>query len=158
MRTMITSGQASDLETKVRLKDAKLIEGPGATNLHRGRSYQEFMSKILRYSTGWLDLQWASHMSFGLPCPGNTQWHDGTVPTHLSFVGESGGCIYNVTSILGNATWYSELTVVRPASQRTGRQVFQFSFKLGFPIRAVAVDSTSLEVVLLERFFYSFFV
>jgi hypothetical protein len=152
MRTVLASGQATDLEAKVRLKEAKMIEGPGAVNLNRGRGYQEFISKILRYSLGWSDLQWTSDMVFGIPIAAKTQWNDGTEPTEPSFAGESGGCIYSVFSV--PASRQSELSILRPMSERTGRQLSQFTLKVGFPIRAVAIDTASKEVVLLERFLF----
>ncbi|KAF8223427.1 hypothetical protein L208DRAFT_1381439 [Tricholoma matsutake] len=148
MRTMITSGHATDLEAKMRLKEAKMIEGPGVSNLTRGRGHQEFISKILRYSLGWSDLQWTSESFWGLPTAVNTQWNDGTRPTDPCFVGESGGCIYNVFSVPG--LHHSDLYITRPPSERTGREVSQFILKMDFPIRAVAIDVASKHVVLLE--------
>ena len=152
MRTAITSGQATDLEAKVRLKETNMIEGPGAAKLRRGRDYQELISKIFRYSSGWSDLQWASEKYFAVPTAAIAEWNDGTRPTDPSFVGESGGCIYSIFSVLGSQ--HSELFIMRPPSERTGRQDSQFTLTLGFHIRAVAIDVASKEVVLLERFLF----
>jgi len=147
---MITSGQATDLEAKVRLKEAKMIAGPNTAHLRRGHGYRAFISKILQYSMGWSDLQWASEKVFVLPTAADAQWNDGTMPADLSFAGESGGCIYNVLYI--PASWHCELSILRPPSDRTGRPVTPFKFIVGFSILAVAIDVASKEVVLLERF------
>jgi hypothetical protein len=151
MRTALTSGQATDLEAKVRLKEAKLIVGPGAANLHRGRDYQAFISNILRYSSGWSNLQWTSKKYFTLPSDPNVEWYDGTRPTYPSFVGESGGCIYSISSPPGSS--HSQLFAVRPPSERTGRQDTHFTLNVDFHIRGVAIDVASKEVVLLQMFF-----
>jgi len=156
MGATITSGQASDLEAKIRLREAKMIEGPGVAGLHRGHGYRELISKIFRYSFGWSDLQWTSENIFGLPTAINAQWNDGTRPTDPAFLGESGGCIYNV--FFPHGSRHNELSILRPPSERTGRQVSQFILKIDFPIRAVAIDATLKEVVLLERFLFIFFM
>ena len=154
MRAVITSGQSTDLEARMRLKEAKMIEGPGASKLYRGRSYQEFISKIIRYSMGWSDLQWTSTSFFAAPTCLEMPWHDGTEPIVSNFMGESGGCIYNMFSPAGLG--HSELSILMPPSERTGRHEEYFTMKIGFQICAVAIDATLQEVALLERSFFSF--
>jgi hypothetical protein len=153
MRAMITSGQATDLEAKMRLKEAKMIQGPNTALLRRGESCEKFISSILQYSIGWSDLQWASKKVFALPTAADAQWNDGTRPADLSFGGESGGCIYNV--LYFPASGHCELSILRPPSDRTGRPVTQYKILVGFSILAVAIDATSKEVVLLQRFFFT---
>ena len=131
-----------------------MIEGPGAAKLHRGHDYQELISKIFRYSLGWSDLQWASEKYFALPTAPTATWNDGTRPTDGSFVGESGGCIYSMFFVPGSQ--HSELFIMRPVSERTGRQDSHFTLKIGFRISAVAIDVASKEVVLLEMFLFIF--
>jgi hypothetical protein len=152
MRAAITGGQSTDLEAKMRLKEAKMIEGPSASTLYRGRSYQEFISKIIRYSMGWSDLQWTSKSVYPAPTHISLPWHDGTRPLVDNFMGESGGCMYTVYSPTGLG--YSQLAILRPSSERTGRKLpGYFTMKIDFIICAVAIDSILENVVLLQRSF-----
>ena len=130
-----------------------MIAGPGASILHRGNSYKEFIEKLSRYISGWSDLQWTSQKLFGLPGTVTIQWCDGAVPNESSFMGESGGCVYYVFPPSPWSTHWT-LCIFRPPSVRTGREgPSQYLLKLSFAIRAVAIDVVSKEIVLLERSF-----
>ncbi|RDB30525.1 hypothetical protein Hypma_007187 [Hypsizygus marmoreus] len=155
MLSIVQSGQATREEVKLYLGESNLKESPRGRVL-RSQNHRQFLDMLKQFSLGWSQLQWST---FGvhelLDGRSRMQWADGTEPMQPSFMGESGGCLYFVHNIPSSRHdghyGGSQVTVFKPACQRTREAGFHKQHSIPYPVCAVAIDSTLGILALLTK-------